>query len=148
MKELLLIIGLQLPLVSIFLISLGEAEAWTLRTDEWVQRLLSDGFIGQQTCCGLIWGSTWCYLVMGVAENHWKSTGWEARCIFSLSCEVRQTSEGPNNLLQMQTIITAVRLFLKGDEQTNRRQIEEAHKSPNEKNDCNSKRSQFQHDDR
>jgi len=70
------------------------------------------------------------------------------RCIFSLSCEVRQTSEGPNNLLRMQTIITAVRLFLKGDEQTNRRQIEEAQKSPNEKNDCNSKRSQFQYDDK
>lgn len=30
MKELLLIIGLQLPLVSIFLISLGEAEACIL----------------------------------------------------------------------------------------------------------------------
>lgn len=113
----------------------------TDRTDGWVQRLLSgDGFIGQQTCCGLIWGRA--------AENHWKSTGWEASCIFSLSCEVRQTSEGPNNLLWMQTIITAVRLFLKGDEQTNRRQIEEAQKSPNEKNDCNSKRSQFQHDDK
>ena len=48
----------------------------------------------------------------------------------------------------MKTIITAVRLFLKGDEQTNRRQIEEAQKSPNEKNDCNAKGSQFQHDDR
>lgn len=74
----------------------------------------------------------------GVEEDNTKSPGWEdSVCVFPLPCEVTQTSEGLTNPLQTQTIITGVRLFLKGDEKKGR-QIEEARESQNEKNDCSS----------
>lgn len=73
--------------------------------------------IGQQTCCGLILGSALCYLVLGAEENNEKPPGWKALVHISLFCEAIQTSQGPTNLLQIQTTTTGVKLFLKGDEQ-------------------------------
>lgn len=73
--------------------------------------------IGQQTCYVLILGDAWCCLVMGAEETIPSPLAERPRCIFSLSCEVTQTSEGSANLLQIQTIITAVRPLLKEDEQ-------------------------------
>lgn len=116
----------------------GSRGVCTDRADGWVQWLLSgDILIGQQTCCGLILGRAWYCLVRGAGENNWKSTAGRYWCIFSFSCEVLQTSESLTHLLQIRIIIIAVRLFFEG-RWTNRRQIEEAQKSPNEKNDCSS----------
>lgn len=72
---------------------------------------------GQQTCCALILGVAWCCLVMGAEETIPSPLAESPPCIFSLSCEVTQTSEGPTNLLQIQTVITGVRPLLKEDEQ-------------------------------
>lgn len=54
---------------------------------------------------------------MGTEETIPSPLAERPPCIFSLSCEVTQTSEGPTNLLQIQTIITGVGLLLKEDEQ-------------------------------
>lgn len=72
--------------------------------------------IGQQTCCALILGDAWCCLVMGAEETIPSPLAERPPCIFFLSCEVTHTSEGPTNLLQIQTIITGVRPLLKEDE--------------------------------
>lgn len=114
-----MIAKLQLPLASI-LISLGERKECALpeQMDEF-----SDCFqkMGNRSA-NMLWTHFGKCLVLSGDENRGKQ--FRVRWLRGLGASFphlvkshRKTSEGPTNLLQIQAIITGVRLLLKEDEQ-------------------------------